>query len=295
MIKKPLRMSNSRLDLYEQCPKKYDFRYNQNLKGNYTASPLLFGSAIDAALNYILESLRDKVEWDYDKARDIFFQKMKEWTSEKNRLDFFKGDVPDELKDSIDEEDPLFQIKVWNEMVNRGLECIDTYINDILPELKQVISVQDKEIITNEAGDEFIVILDFIAELNDGRIVLLDNKTASTKYPKNKVVTSQQLSLYINQFPDLIYAGYCVLIKDPNREKGLKFQIMVDKIPQETIDDAYERLDKALHGIKAGEFPRNFKACKMYNKPCEFLKICKYGQDPDLISNREEKQDGTKK
>lgn len=289
-MKKPLRMSNSRLDLYAQCPKKYDFRYNQNLKGNYTASPLLFGSAIDSALNYILESIRDGIEWNIDKAKSLFLIGMEKWTPEKNRLDFFRGDVPEELQDSIDGDDTLFQIKVWNEMVNRGYKCIDTYAEDIIPQFKRVISVQDTKVVTNETGDEFILIIDFIAEMNDGRIVLLDNKTASRKYPKNKVVTSQQLSLYLNQFPELKYAGYCVLIKDPNREKGLKYQIMIDEIPEETTALAYDKLDQALNGIKNEEFPCNTKSCYAFQKPCEYMKICKYGEDPDLIPNREEKK-----
>lgn len=79
-----------------------------------------------------------------------------------------------------------------------------------------------------------------------------------------------------------------VLIKDPNREKGLKFQIMIDEIPEETTADAYDRLDKALKGIKAGEFPTNRKSCFLYMKPCEFLTICQYGEDPELVPNREE-------
>lgn len=285
-MSKILRLSNSRLDLFEACPAKYKFRYVDNLKGNYTASPLLFGSAMDAALNYILESLRDGLPWKPNTVQDIFAAKMREWTPEKNRLDFFKGDVPEELKECIEADDPLFQVKVWNEMFNRGLDCINVYIKEILPLFKRIIDVQVSKVITNASGDEFIVITDFIVEMMDGRIVLMDNKTASKKYPKKSVVDSQQLSLYLEQFPDIKLAGYCVLIKDPAREKGCKFQIIIDEIPEETTADAYERLDRALKGIQAEEFPVNLKNCFSFRKVCEFENLCKYNDPTGLIPNR---------
>jgi RecB family endonuclease NucS len=214
------RISNSALDLYVRCPKAYQFRYVEQVKGDFTSTPLLFGSAIDQALNYILESIRDKKPWELDEAKRIFCSHMEEWHGQ-NRLQFFKNEVPDELQDSIDEDNPEFQEQVWDNICKRGIVCLDVYEKEVLPLLDEIISVQNKFEIQNEEGDTFTGVVDFIAKLKDGRTVLLDNKTASAKYPKNKVVTSQQLSLYMDQFPEVKYSGYIVLIKNPAKEKGI--------------------------------------------------------------------------
>jgi PD-(D/E)XK nuclease superfamily len=200
------KISNSKLDLYETCGLKFKFRYMDNLKGNYTASPLLFGVAIDNAINYILESIRDKKEWTREECLNIFHSVMTTWDGQ-NRLDFFKNEAPEELKDILDENSVDHQEMVWENIYKRGIACIDVYIKDVLPLFEEIISVQTPVEIGNGDGDSLVGIVDFIAKLKDGRTVLFDNKTASSKYPKNKVVTSQQLSLYLEQFPDIKRKG----------------------------------------------------------------------------------------
>lgn len=285
-----MKISNSAMDTYCQCPRKYKFRYIENVKGDYTSTPLLFGTAIDSALNYILESIRDNKEWTKAEALTIFGNKMYEWTGQ-NRLEFFKNEVPEDLKDSIDPDDPEHQMAVFHNIVQRGLVCLEVYITDFLPLLESVISVQDKGVVLNEEGDEFKFVVDFIGKLKDGRTVLFDNKTSSAKYPKNKVVKSQQLSLYIEQFPEIKYAGYVVLIKDPSREKGMKIQIMVDEIPEETRAESFDKLDKTMYSIKDGKFPCNYKSCKAFGKPCEYERACQYGNYTGLVPVYEKKID----
>lgn len=289
MSDKKLKLSNSAIDLYEQCGKKYYFKYVEGLTPDITNTPLLFGVAIDASLNYILEAIRDKKEWSKDTAKEIFIDYMQKWDGQ-NRLDFFKSEVPEELKDVIDEYDPDHQEAVWEFILKRGLACIDVYIQEILPQIDEVISVQNRGEIKNEEGHSFVFVLDFICKLKDGRVVLMDNKTSSAKYPKNKVKTSQQLSLYLEQFPDIKYAGYCVLIKNPEKEKGLAYQILVDEIPEETRKKSFDKLDKTLYDISQGKFEANLKSCRLFNKPCPYEGYCKYGSTEGLIK-KEKKSD----
>ncbi len=276
------KVSNSKLDLFETCGRKFKFRYIDNLKGDYTSSALLFGTALDSALNYILQSIKDDQLWFRQRAVEEFDKVIQSWNGE-NRLDFFKGDVPTHLQDQIDETDPNFQEIVWDEMYKRGLNCIDIYIKEILPLFDSIISVQDKIEIPNQDGDMFVGVVDFIAKLKDGRTVLFDNKSSSSKYPKNKVVKSQQLSLYLENFPEIKYAGYIVLIKNPEREKGLTHQVLIDEIPEETRKDSFDRLEKALYDIKNQKFEMNTKACYKFNKPCEYLAACQYGNYEGLV------------
>lgn len=280
-----MKISNSKLDLYTTCSMQYKFKYIDHLVPDITSSPLLFGIAIDSALNYILESIRDKKEYSVDTCKELFVKHMETW-SHQNRLDFFKNEAPDDLKESIDPNDPDHQEAVWDNIVKRGLDCIDVYVKEIVPQIDEVLSVQNAISIINEEGDEFVGIVDFICKLKDGRTVLMDNKTSSAKYPKNKVIKSQQLSLYLENFPEIEYAGYCVLIKNPAKEKGLTFQLMVDKIPEETKAESFRHLEETLQKIKNNEFSCNFKSCMKYGKPCAYERLCRYNDPTGLISSK---------
>lgn len=277
------RISHSKTELYQLCPAKYKFRYIDKLKADVTHSPLLFGTAIDNALNYVLESMRDGKEWTVDECKSIFIDRMNDWDGS-NRLEFFNSEVPDELAGILEPKNRDHQEKIWNLMCERGLKCIDVYIAEILPQFKRIVSVQNSGAIKNEEGDEFVFVVDFVAEMHDGRIVLFDNKTSSAKYPKNKVIESQQLSLYLDTFPEIKYAGYCVMIKNPEKV-GFKstYQLMIDEIPEETTAKAYALIEKTLLGIKNQQFEVNRKGCYAFGKRCEYFDLCNYNDDSGLV------------
>lgn len=281
-MEKKIRLSNSALDQYARCPKSYYFRYIENLKADVTNSPLLYGIAIDGALNYILECIKDKKEYSLDEAKRLFVESMKSW-SHQNRLSFFKSEVPEELGKDYDEESSDVQEAVWDLIVQRGLSSIEVYCKEIVPQIDEIISIQEKKVITNAEGHQLVFVLDFIAKMKDGRTVLMDNKTSSARYSKNSVKDSQQLSIYLEQYPEIRYAGYCVLIKNPAKERGVTYQLIIDEIPESTTEESYKKLDDTLNKIAAGEFPCNLKGCNAFGKPCEFLLKCKYGDDTGLI------------
>lgn len=282
-----MRISNSASDLYNTCSLKYKFKYIDKLKGPQTNTPLLFGVAIDGALNYILESLRDGKVWDKEVAVKIFLDLMDAWDGS-NRLEFFKSEAPPELVDIIDHNNKEHQVAVWKNLCERGLKCLDAWIEEILPNIDQVVSVQDKGELLNEEGDQFVFVVDFVAKLKDGRTVLLDNKTSSKRYPKNSVLKSQQLSLYLENFPDLKYAGYCVMIKDPSKERNIRTQLIVDEVPEETKQASFDKIESTLLNIKKEIFEPNNKACYAFGKRCEYWDYCKNNDDSGLISTERE-------
>ena len=281
------KISNSALDTYQLCPRKYAFRYKEHLKGDYMSTSLLYGSAMDSALNYILESIRDKKEWSIETACNEFDRKMNEWSGQ-NRLEFFKNEVPEELKDSIDPDDLTHQGLVWENICKRGINSLFVYDKEIIPLIEEVLHVQQKFEVKNEDDDTFTGFIDFIAKLKDGRTVLFDNKTASAKYKKKAVVDSQQLSFYLEQYPQINLAGYIVLIKDPSREKGMTHQILIDEIPELTKSRSFKLLDETMQKIKNEEFPCNTKGCKAFGKECEYMRACVYGDYGGLISTKKE-------
>lgn len=284
-----MKFSNTKLDTYERCPRFYKFRYVEKVKGNFTSTPLLYGSAMDAALNFILECIRDKVPYSMEQANKIFVDELNKWSGQ-NPLRFFINEVPDDIKDHW-ETLPIDVVEklVLGNLLERGLNSLEVYEKEILPLIDEVLEVQTKAELPNEEGDVLEIVVDAVVKLKDGRVVLLDNKTSSSKYPKNKVIKSQQLSLYLENYPDIKYAGYAVLIKNPEKTKGVTYQFMVDEIPEETKADAFNRLETVAAKIKAGEFPCNYKSCKAFGQTCEYENACSYGNYEGLIPTYEKK------
>lgn len=283
------RISNSKLDSYSRCPRFYKFKYIEKVQADVTRSPLLFGSAMDSALNFILECIRDGVPYSVEHAKKIFTDEMNKWTGQ-NHLDYFKNEVPEIHYDEyyqMSQED--VERKVFNNIKERGLKCIDVYVKEVLPNIASVVEVQTKGELKNEEGDTFEFIVDAVVKLHDGRTVLLDNKTSSSKYPKNKVIKSQQLSLYLESYPDIKYAGYAVLIKNPDKI-GITHQFMVDEIPEETTAASFKLLEETLLAIKEEKFPCNFKGCMAFGKPCEYERACAYKDYSGLVKVTYEKQ-----
>jgi hypothetical protein len=274
------RISNSKLDTYQQCPRKYKFKYLERVQADITRSPLLFGSAMDSALNFILECIRDEVPYSIEQACNIFDHEMRKWKGQ-NTLDYFKNELP-ELPDRDGMSVEEVEEAVWQEMCRRGINAIFVYEKEILPHIAKVLEVQTKGELQNEEGDTFEFVVDAVVQLTDGRVVLLDNKTSSSKYPKNKVIKSQQLSLYLESYPNIKYAGYAVLIKNPDKV-GITHQFMVDEIPEETTAASFKLLEDTLLAIKQEKFPCNYKSCKAFGKPCEYERACSYGDYTGLV------------
>lgn len=268
------RISNSKLDLYQLCPRKFKFRYIEKVKGNFVSTPLLFGGAMDIALNYILQSIKDNTPWTFEEVTNLFIEQMDLWDREVP-LNYFKSEIPENGNENDE--------AIHANLIERGLACLDVYINEVLPMIDQVLYVQEKGELLNTEGDIFEFIVDAIVKLKDGRVVLLDNKTSSSKYPKNKVIKSQQLSLYLEAYPDIKYAGYAVVIKNPDRTKGTTFQFMVDEIPESTKADSFKLLEDTLLNIKQGKFGCNYKSCKAFGKECEYARACQYGDYYGLV------------
>lgn len=282
-----MRISNTKLDLYNQCPRKYKFRYIEKVKGDHTSTPLLYGSAMDEALNFILECMRDGVPYSIEHACSIFSKKMEQWTGQ-NRLDYFKNEIPDYIINT-DSTDKDIEEAVWQNICKRGINSIFVYEKEILSLIDKVLEVQTKGELKNAEDDTFEFVVDAIVQLKDGRIVLLDNKTSSAKYPKNKVIKSQQLSLYLESYPNIKYAGYAVLIKNPDKI-GCTYQFMVDEIPEETKAASFKLLEETLLNIKQGNFSCNFKGCMAFGKPCEYEKACTYKDYTGLVPTYPEKK-----
>lgn len=276
-----MNISHSKVELYNQCGMKYRFKYIDKLDVNKTFTPLLLGSAIDSALNYVLIQTKVRQPIDIQKAKDIFQQEMNKWHGQ-NELVFFKSEAPDNVNDFKPGKDQEWV--VWNHLYSIGLMMLDTYVKEIVPLFDEVIDVQITKKVDNAEGDTLVLVVDFVAKLKDGRIITFDNKTAGDikkSYPKNSVQKSQQLAIY-NEFADSKIAGYIVLQKKLV-DDAIKWEIITGEVPIEKTEEAFNRVEDALTGIKQQDFNKNFKNCYAFQRQCEYYKYCHFGNEKDII------------
>ncbi len=274
-----IRISNSAMDLYNTCARKYKFRYLDRYAPNKTYTALLFGGAIDKSLNYILLSVKKKRPFKIQVAKWLFCRAMDSWYGQ-NELVFYKNEIP---PDMVDCDDLLaIQWSIFYNLIDVGQSIIDTYVSEILPQFDEILDVQCRKEVVNAEGDVLVLILDFIARLKDGRVVLFDNKTSSNPkrdYPKTAVKKSQQLALYVEQF-QVPYAGYIVLAKKPGFDK---WKMIVDEVLEEKKEEIYDTIVATVDNIKAGKFEKNEKACFSFGRICEFASACKYNNYSGLL------------
>lgn len=277
-----MKISNSRLDLYNLCPRKYKYSYIEKLRTPTVYSSLVFGKAIDEALNYILICKKDNKKINQNKALKIFLDKLDDW-DKSFKFEFYKKEVP---KEALELNDPDKLMAVLERFKTIGKAIIQTYIEDVLPKFKRIIDVQLERKVQNQEQDELTMVIDFIAELEDGRIVLMDNKTTSSTTSYRDVKNSQQLALYSEHF-DVKYCGYLVLNKEINKEGKVDWELIVDEPLETKRADVYTDLVKTLDKIKNQEYNKNEKACFSFGRKCEFYSYCKFGNAQNIIKEDE--------
>lgn len=275
-----MNVSHSKIDLYNTCGYKFKLQYIEKYSPDKTFTPLLFGSALDKALNYVLIRTKHGHVVQLDVAKAIFDKYLSLWKGQ-NPLEYFKNEAPE----GIDELDPIdAQWAVWHHLKGIGHIMLETYVDEILPQFKKILSVQTRRTIPNETGDNLILITDFTAELQDGRIVIFDNKSSSDikkYYGPSSVKKSQQLAIY-SEFEQSKLAGYIALQKKLVKGK-VAWTMVVDEVPEEMKEQAFQKIDDALHMIKAGIFDRNEKSCFVFGKRCSYWDLCKKGDDSGLV------------
>lgn len=299
------KISHSAYKKYLTCPRLYKLHYVDKLRPIGTSSSLLFGSAIDEALNCLLLKTDDplevfKREFTYEKCQGIQWHK-------------------DDLDTSIFSSDQLYKVldtdydyQCWASLRIKGRMLIEKYIEEILPRISKVHEVQ-REL---EGRRGFV---DVVAEF-DGEKVLIDHKTASRPYMYNATASDTQLCLYAHHL-GLDKIGFIVLNKRINRNSvkickkckyngthvrhktcpqevdgkrchgtweettapEAKIQVIIDRVPEAYQSLTMQSIGEVEHGIQQKVFPANLNACdKMYGKPCPYKEYCLYGKTEGL-------------
>lgn len=207
-----------------ECSFCYYLHYIERIRPVKGKSSLLFGGAIDAALNDLL------INRDLDRALKIFYERWDEFeiNGVKHKapaIDFVKyakSDVDEELLEYYGHRPDQLVSPAWVCLRHKGSLFLHQYYRDVLPKIKEVIAVQEPVSLSNDEGDEISGFLDLIVVWEDGKTYLLDNKSSSVKYEENSAKLGQQLPLYyymIKEKYKLDGIGYIVLSKKINKNR----------------------------------------------------------------------------
>ncbi len=256
------RLSHSALEKYKGCPAQYKLHYIDRVRSHKLGSALIFGSAIDEALNRLLQTKMDEVPDGatddleaLNKGFDHYFTYQKinkemEDVKTSHFIEYFGSDFDADILELSDleslskfidnagyeETDPIKLYKIvsgnikdkqeipstdqsyynyasWLSLRRKGHMLIKHYKEEIMPQIKRVVSIQRAVNLPNESGDTLIGFVDLEAELEGHEGVLtLDNKTSSRNYKVADINDKGQLLIY-DEYTKNGKAGYIVLLK----------------------------------------------------------------------------------
>lgn len=299
------KLSNSRMNMYDECGYKFKLRYIDGIDNDVIYSALHLGGAVDETLNNLLMGARDGKLAPLLDLQDEFEQHYRfidgEDISASERQDFYKKefrpdllslqdllDLADKYKVAVEELTWDKQRAGYNEVCWRsnlviGKAIIKTYYEDILPKLTEefeIVDVQEKLEVTNEDNDLFTAIIDFTAKSKaDGKMYIMDNKTASDikkQYKKGCVEESQQLSLYA-EFKQFDRGGYVAIEKKVLPSGKCPFTIVVGDILPITKELVFNKFEGILTKIRQNVFEKNERGCYSFGRKCIYWNLCKKG------------------
>jgi hypothetical protein len=262
------------------------------LRAKHRGSALIFGSAVDEALNLLLTnhyggknegspeevllSMLTKAEVngvveDLSKSVDI------KWSKADNDQSVW---LPEDYKSS--ERPEIVTLK------RKGLMILEAYKEQVLPHFSELISSQKRIEIVNEHGDKISGLIDFEGKFSpknelkeqygqwDGKILVMDNKTTSVAYKSDSVALSKQLATY-SQVPG-IQADGCGYVVIPKKFRAKKLPlvpitIIIDNPLDSVVESTFNEYEETLQGVKLGNFPCTRK-CLESPFGCDYKKYC---------------------
>lgn len=284
-----MRLSHTQKELYKVSPRAWFIKYVLKYKESVMGSPLFFGSIVEEGCNALLNGKT------LEQAHKVFekkFQKYdingkKECLKSSSKVRYFKSDfqenahTEEELKVLEGKSD---KHRAWASRLNSGKMMIKEFHDNILPNIRKVISMQEFISVPNGHGDTIIGYSDLVCEWIDGRILVLDIKTSGTPYAKDAVLTMEkgsQTALYYSALKEkynLDGAGFLVLEKKiRKRIPQTRSQIIIDVPPDHIIEETFDDFDEVLYSIRQAQFPCCSPDCNRFGQICAYSKFCESG------------------
>lgn len=261
-----IQLSHSAKNKYLNCPMSYYMHYILKLREEKTSSALVFGTTLEAGLDSLLngKTLDEAIKafelaWEAPEVNGVVVDGRTT-----KLINFSKADSKEELADTP-----------WECMREKGKLLITAYQKEVIPEIKDVISLQQKIEIENNHGDKIIGYSDIIMENLEGKRLLMDNKTSAKAYAKDAVTVgdkAKQLALYWEALQEefsLDGVGFYVLEKGiRKKDPYTRVHTMIGVPTEEVIQETFDEFEHVLYNLRMGIFPSNTPDCNQFYGKC---------------------------
>lgn len=286
-----IQLSHSAKNKYMNCPLSYYMHYILKYREEKTTSPLIFGSTIEEGLDALL--LGKTLE----EAQRLF---KDAWSNPMVNGVQVDGRTTDMIKFSKSDSKEGLAATPWESMLIKGNMLLEAYQTEVLPGIKNIISLQEKVKIDHSNGEDSIIgYADLIVELQDGRIALMDNKTSAKAYPSDAVVAgdkAKQLALYneaLKDKYDIDVVGFYVLEKGIRKKNPrTRIQTLMGNVPEALVEETFDEIENVLYGIRMGQFESNHPNCNQFYGKCVCNKYAPSGgvDTSGLICTKKDKK-----
>jgi putative RecB family exonuclease len=185
-LKRELHVSHSQIFTYLNCSLKYRFMYVEARPPERVSIALPFGSAIHGSLERYYRTIKEKGEREpLSVLQELFEHHISQ--------EFARIEVPIVFKKETPDQDAV--IEMGNAMLKAFHEGVDLAGVEIL-EIERPLSAR---LYTDEGQPtdlKLIGVLDLVLKDDAGRIIAVDNKTASKPYAQATVDDDNQLTCY---------------------------------------------------------------------------------------------------
>lgn len=258
--------SFSQTNLFEQCPRKYQYKYIDKIEKEFETSPdLILGQSVHGALEFLYNQVNifkvpneNAILWKFKFLWDEEFEKLKNQSKE------IKIKWDQTLEDYL---------RRWN-------EYIKNYYKKFYPfEGVKIVSTEDNMVFSLDDNKKFRGIIDRLDRQGEDTFVINDYKTNKNLPTQDKEHYFEQLSLYAIWISQK-YAKYYKMIKA--RLFYLHFD-MIDEweVTQEIMDKVKIKYIWIIDQIENKKFAYNMWDRKSFEckenwlcRYCEYMSIC---------------------
>lgn len=258
--------SFSQTNLFEQCPRKYQYKYIDKIEKEFESSPdLILGQSVHGALERLYNQINvfkipkeNEVLEKFKVLRDSEFEKLKnEWKEIKIKWDQTLEDY----------------LRRWN-------EYLKIYYSKFYPfEGVKIVSTEDSIVFSLDENKKFRWIIDRLDKQWQDTFVINDYKTNKNLPTQDKEHYFEQLSLYAIGISQK-YAKYYKVMKA--RLFYLHFDIIDQReVTQEIMDRVKMKYVWIIDQIENKKFAYNMWDKKSFEckenslcKYCEYMSIC---------------------
>ena len=171
---------------------------------------------------------------------------------------------------------------------------LDTYSKEIIPQILEIVSIQETVTIPNNNGDEITGFIDDVRIYKDEPEVtyINDDKTSSKAYKQEQVDNSPQLATYAF-YKDTSNVSYTVLEKNVRkREPKVRINILKGIATSEYKEEVLDSYVDTMFLISEGSFEQNLDSgCRFYGAKCLYYELCHNGKVPEYIIDMGDKNE----